>query len=323
MIESQSYENIEISISDDCSTDNTVEEIERLSKIYKYPIIFDRNSQNMGYDRNYRKCIEMATGDYAFVIGNDDSIYGNESIAWLVGLLEQTNYPDIGFCNMMEERTGGTLIKRAIKTTIIGSGTGVALNNYSCFSFVGGLIYKRSTFLLYNTEKYDGSIYSQMYLGVYMIICGARLVSIAEPLVLKDLLLDGVFRKGYRDRISKKWKDFRVVDGGLPSVMNVLISALRDGNSCTQGNAYFIFRRMYCVTYPHWILDYKENGAWPEAFGLIVGLNPLRNENYFLLNRVNRLLIFSFYLMASITAILLPVFIFKKWKQDLYTFFKR
>jgi glycosyltransferase involved in cell wall biosynthesis len=323
MIESQTYPNIEISISDDYSTDNTVEEISKLSTVYKYPILFERNSRNMGYDRNYRKCIEMATGDYAFVIGNDDSLCGVNSIEFLVKFLLENNLPDIGFCNMIEERTGGTLIERASRTVVLGSGTEVALKNYSCFSFVGGLIYKRSTFLKYNTSAYDGSVYSQMYLGVFMIIKGASLFCIKEPLVLKDLLLDGVFRKGYRDRIAKKWSDYRVVDGGLPSVMNVLISALRDGSTLKQSYIYYIFKRMYTITYPHWILDYKENGALPEATGLIVGLNPLRNKNYYILNIKNRFLIFCLYLVASVLGLLLPVFIFKRLKQRLYSYFKR
>ena len=323
MIESQTYPNIEISISDDCSSDSTVADIEQLSKTYKYPIIFDRNHQNLGYDRNYRKCIEMATGDYAFVIGNDDSIYGDQSIECLVEFLQKNSLPDIGFCNMIEERTGGTLIKRAINTTVLGSGTTVALKNYSCFSFVGGLIYKRDTFLKCNTAKYDGSIYSQMYLGVYMIINGAVLFSLKEPMVLKDLLLDGIFRKGYRDTIAKEWRNYKVVDGGLPSVMNVLISALRDGNAMSQQHIFFIFKRMYSITYPHWILDYKENAALPEALGLIVGLNPLRNDNFKMLNGVNRILIYTVYVLASLFALLMPVFIFKRLKQRLYSFFKK
>ena len=218
MIESQTYPHIEISISDDCSTDETELEIRKLALSYKYPIIFDRNPKNLGYDRNYRKCIEMASGDYAFVIGNDDSIYGEKSIEYLVDFIKKNDYPDIGFCNMIEDRTGGTLIGRALATHVIGSGKEIALKNYSCFSFVGGLVYKRSTFLQYNTDRYDGSIFSQIYLGVYMITKGAKLFSIKEPLVLKDILLDGIFRKGYRDRIAKKWKDFRIVDGGIPSV---------------------------------------------------------------------------------------------------------
>lgn len=323
IIAKQTYSDIEISISDDCSTDETVTEIQQLSKTYKYPIVFDRNKVNMGYDRNYRKCIEIASGDYVFVIGNDDSIYGEESIERLVHFLKKNNLPDIGFCNMIEERTGGTFIGRAQETKIIGQGKEVALKNYSCFSFVGGLIYKRDTFLKYNTDKYDGSIYSQMYLGVYMIAKGASLFSIKEPYVLKDLLLNGVFRKGYRDRIAKKWKDFRIVDGGIPSVINVLISALRDAAVLEQNNTYHIFKRMYSITYPHWILDYKENGALPEACGLIIGLNPIKNKNYYLLNRFNRVMIYAIYLGASFFALLTPVFIFKKFKQQIYSFFKR
>ena len=323
IIERQTYPDIEIVISDDCSTDDTVEQIALLSKRYRYPIIFDKNEKNLGYDRNYRKCIEMATGEYAFVIGNDDSIYGEESIKDLVNFLNSNNHPDIGFCNMVEERTGNTLIRRALGTRVIGSGPEVALRNYSCFSFVGGLIYRRSSFMKYNTDKYDGSIYSQMYLGVYMISMGATLFSIDSPLVLKDLLLDGVFRKGYRDTIAKKWKDYKIVDGGLPSVINVLIGGLRDANVLTQKKIFYIFKRMYSVTFPHWILDYKENNALPEALGLIVGLQPVRNRNFNLLNTKNKLIIYSLYASSSVLALGTPVFVFKTFKQKLYTFFKR
>ncbi|NOT76618.1 MAG: glycosyltransferase family 2 protein [Cyclobacteriaceae bacterium] len=323
MIEKQTYPNIEISISDDCSSDNTVEEIANLIPKYKYPIIFDKNEKNMGYDRNYRKCIEMSSGDYSLVIGNDDSIVNEGDIEFLVDFLNKNNLPDIGFCNLIEERTGGTFIKRAMSTGVIGSGPDIALKNYSCFSFVGGLIYKRSTFLKYNTAKYDGSIYAQMYLGVNMIAQGAILFSIEEALVLKDMLLDGVFRKSYRDRIAKKWSDYKVVDGGLPSVINVLINALKDAGQLTQDRAYHIFKRIYLVTYPHWILDYKENGALPEAVGLVSGLNPRRNQNYKELTASNRMLLFLMYLSSSTIALLTPVFIFKTFKQRLYTFFKK
>lgn len=323
IIKEQTFSNIEIVISDDCSTDDTAEQITKLKSLYKYPIVFERNEKNMGYDRNYRKCIEMASGDYALVIGNDDSINGAESIAFLVKFLEQNNYPDIGYCNMLEERTGGTLIKRAWGNRIIGEGSDIALKNYSCFSFVGGLVYKRSVFLQHNTSKYDGSIYAQMYLGVYMISKGAKLFCIEEPLVLKDLLLDGVFRDSYRDRIAKTWKDFKVVDGGMPSVINVLIGALRDAGALTQQRIYIIFRKIYAVTFPHWVLDYKENGAFPEAWGLVRGLKPTKNKNYQLLNLWNKIKIYFIYIFSSAAALLLPVFIFKLFKQKIYAILKR
>jgi glycosyltransferase involved in cell wall biosynthesis len=310
-------------ISDDCSTDNTVEEIQKLSKEYRFPIVFDRNEKNMGYDRNYRKCIEMSSGDYCIVIGNDDSLYEDDAVEKLVKFIKENNFPDIGFCNMIEDRTGGTLIKRASSTGVLGTGPDVAIRNYSCFSFVGGLIYKTTTFAKYNTAKYDGSIYAQMYLGVYMISKGAVLFSMNEPLILKDILLDGIFRNSYRDRIAKKWKDYKVVDGGLPSVINVLIGALKDAGADSQERIYYIFKRIYSITFPHWLLDYRENKALPEAAGLVMGLRPARNQNLSRLTLPNKTLIYGTYLVSVSIGLLTPVFLFKTFKQKLYTFFKK
>ena len=323
IIAKQTYQDIEIVVSDDCSTDETEASIKALALTYKYPIIFSKNEKNEGYDRNYRKCIEMATGDYAFLIGNDDSIVGEDSIARLVDFLKTNNLPDVGFCNMIEERTNNTYIQRATQTAVLGDGSDIATKYYSCFSFVGGLIYKKSTFEKFNTNKYDGSIYAQMYLGVLMIASGCSLFSLKEPFVLKDMLLEGKFRNSYRDRIAKKWKDFKVVDGGLPSVINVLINALDDADALTQKRIRYIFKRMYSVTYPHWILDYKENGALPEAVGLIKGMNPLRNKNFGKLIWFNKIIILSIYAMGSFAALIMPVFLFKKIKSKLYQYFKK
>ena len=323
IIAKQTYQDIEIVVSDDCSTDETEASIKTLALTYKYPIIFTKNEKNEGYDRNYRKCIEMATGDYAFLIGNDDSIVGEDSIARLVDFLKTNNLPDVGFCNMIEERTNNTYIQRATQTAVLGDGADIATKYYSCFSFVGGLIYKKSTFEKFNTNKYDGSIYAQMYLGVLMIASGCSLFSLKEPFVLKDMLLEGKFRNSYRDRIAKKWKDFKVVDGGLPSVINVLINALDDADALTQKRIRYIFKRMYSVTYPHWILDYKENGALPEAVGLIKGMNPLRNKNFGKLRWFNKIIILSIYALGSFAALIMPVFLFKKIKSKLYQYFKK
>ena len=323
IIARQTYPNIEIVISDDCSTDDTTASIEKISPNYKYNIRYERNEVNLGYDRNYRKCIELATGEYALVIGNDDSIKGNDSIEQLVSFIKDNDFPEIGFCNMIEERTGNTFIERALHTQVIGSGADVAMKYYTCFSFVGGLIYKKTAFTKYNTDKYDGSIYSQMYLGSLMISSGCTLFSIREPLVIKDLLLEGKVSNSYRDNIAKSWKEFRKVDGGLPSVMNVLINALTDSGAFTQKRIKFIFTRMYSVTYPHWILDYKENSAFPEAVGLILGMNPIKVKNFKKLTIFNRISIFIIYLSSSFFALLTPVFVFKKIKGKLYRYFKK
>lgn len=323
IIKKQTYHDIEIVISDDCSTDNTEEIIFALIKDYKYPIVYNRNDQNMGYDYNYRKCISLASGKYAIVIGNDDSIFGENSIHKIVEFIKYNNYPDIGFCNLIEASSGNTPINRAIHTKCLGSGTDIALKYYSCFSFVGGLIYKKDTFERYNTSKHDGSIYAQMYLGVYMICMGAVLFSFKEPFVLKDLVLINEHRNSYKDKIARKWSEFKIVDSGLPSVIHVLLSAILDAKQYSAKRAYSIFSRIYRITYPHWILDFKQNKALPEAFGLIIGMNPLLNKDFFKLIFIHRLRIFGSYFIVSIFSLVFPVFIYSSLKQKIYTLLKK
>ncbi|PWU00005.1 MAG: hypothetical protein C5B52_09535 [Bacteroidetes bacterium] len=323
IIEEQTYSNIEVVVSDDCSSDDTPEEIGRLKSIYKYPIVYHRNSRNLGYDANYRQSVALATGEYCIVIGNDDSIFGKDSIHNLVEFIKENQYPEIGFANFVEAKNTGVTIHRARTTEVLGSGPDVAMNYYSCFSFVGGLIYKKSAFDQYNTSKHDGSIYAQVYLGCLMIASGCRLFSIKEPIVIKDLEVKEEERKSYKDVIARKWKDYKMEQGGLPSVINVLIDAFRDARVLTPAIIFKIFRRIYGVTYPHWILDYKSNGAFPAAMGLVHGLWPGKLDNFRLLSFFNRAKIRIIYFFVSVTALLTPVFVYQAIRTRLYDWMKK
>jgi glycosyltransferase involved in cell wall biosynthesis len=320
MLENQTYDDIEIVVSDDCSQDDTIERITELAKTFRYPIILGTNEKNTGYDRNYRKCIELATGDYAFVIGNDDTILDNDSIEYLVDFLEKNNYPDIGYCNYVEEKDQSFVVERARSTKVHGSGIDIAIRHYNGFSFVGGLIYKKEAFNKFNTDKHDGSIYSQMYMGLVMIGSGCKLFTIQRPLVLKDLHNeDGSFRWSYyRDGLPKKWKDFKLMDGGLPSVANVLISATQDALGREDKKlAFKILKRVYSITYPFWIVQYKKYGSLPAAVGLVRGINPRKSINWVKINNFQKIKLFSIYLLVSIIGLATPVFIFDRFERYL------
>jgi len=323
IISRQDYPNIEVVVSDDCSTDETREQITKLVPLYKFPILYHRNSRNLGYDANYRKSIELATGDYCLVIGNDDTLNGEDAVSFLVNFLTHNNYPEIGFSNFVEAAQPSITVQRAYATALLGTGYRVALQYYSCFSFVGGLIYKKSEFDKFNTSKHDGSIYAQMYLGCLMISSGCRLFSIERPLVIKDLEVDGKERKSYKDTIARRWKDYRAQDGGLASVIHVLLSAFRDAGKISQDVVYHIFKRIYTVTYPHWILDYKSNGALPAAVGLVSGMRPGRNLDFGLLSFGNRIKLRLYYSLYSVASLCIPSFLFMKMKQRLYRFAKK
>lgn len=65
----------EICISDNNSTDETFTVIENYSN--KIKINYNKNSSNIGATKNYLKVIEMAKGDFVWLIGDDDLIMPN------------------------------------------------------------------------------------------------------------------------------------------------------------------------------------------------------------------------------------------------------
>jgi glycosyltransferase involved in cell wall biosynthesis len=67
----QNYENIEIIVSDNFSTDNT----EAIVKKYSDPrIIYIRHDKNIGAINNFNYCVNMAKGSYLLLLHDDDKI---------------------------------------------------------------------------------------------------------------------------------------------------------------------------------------------------------------------------------------------------------
>src|SRR5262245_12919162 len=80
----QTYRNIEVVVSDNCSTDRTVELIKGFSdpriKIYS-------NAKNEGLLFNFRKVFSYATGKYMSFLGADDGME-NDAVEKAVNILE-------------------------------------------------------------------------------------------------------------------------------------------------------------------------------------------------------------------------------------------
>ena len=71
---SQSYQHIEIVITDDCSKDQTVDVI---SSFTDKRIKFYQNEKNLGVEGNWNKALKLATGKYCKMMGADDILYPN------------------------------------------------------------------------------------------------------------------------------------------------------------------------------------------------------------------------------------------------------
>lgn len=305
-IAKQTFPNIEISISDDCSTDTTEADIKRIAQTYKYPIRYFRQQTNQGYDRNLRYSIEMATSEYVMILGNDDTINPEYDLTALSKFLIEHNFPDIGFTNFYDAPSK-RIQTRAAVTACLGHGPDVAFRYYSCFSFVGGIIFKKSVFLKYNTAEYDSSIFSQIYHSTVIIASGHELFSIADPVVIKDILPEAQDRKTYLDSLARHWKDYKPTNTGLHSVVHVLVSAFIKTGTLSQALMYRIFRKIYGSTFPFWIVDYRRNRALPAAIGIISGMRPHSIGEFSKLSFLNKIRIYCLYTISSIGGLVIPI----------------
>lgn len=326
-LEGQNHSNFEVIISDDCSTDNTEEIINGLKTSYRFPIVYYRFESNQGYDRNLRKSLELATGAYCFVLGNDDTLANNDVLIQLEHFLIDNGLPDLGFCNYCEYSDESMITRRALSTGIIGKGPEIALKNYSSFSFVAGLIFKKSTFDRFNTDRFDKSIYAQIALALNMICNNAVLFSIDEAWVRKDIIVSNageeIKSNSYRDFINRKWSDIKPADGGLKSVVNVLCTVLESNNLLTNQRLDYIFGKILFNTYPYWVIDYKYNNATPASVGLFLGLQPWKINHFKKMSLFLRIKYLIGFQLVSFIAFLTPSRLFFNFKEQIYTWVKR
>jgi glycosyltransferase involved in cell wall biosynthesis len=94
-ITSQTHQNIEIIISDDCSTDNSQEILRRISATNSKIKLFLQD-KNLGITQNYNFLVSKATAKYIAIFAGDDVMLP-EKIEVQVNLLEKT--PDASFCH--------------------------------------------------------------------------------------------------------------------------------------------------------------------------------------------------------------------------------
>lgn len=83
----QSYEPLEIIISDDCSPDKTYEIIEEMAGAYsgRHRVILNRNPENLGLVGNVNRALGLSSGSIVVMAGGDDvSLRDRVQLSWEV-----------------------------------------------------------------------------------------------------------------------------------------------------------------------------------------------------------------------------------------------
>lgn len=155
-----SPKDIEIFISDNCSSDNTPTVIEEFIK-RGMPIVYNRNKENIGMDGNFFTCMNHSHGQFIWLMGDDDYLVEG-TLSTIINVLK--NHPSIGLMHLRE--------KQEMSKYKLFDKVDSFLKDLSYWStFITGNIFNRDALnSVQNIEKYKGTylLITPLYLTAAM-----------------------------------------------------------------------------------------------------------------------------------------------------------
>jgi len=82
----QRFEDFELIVLDDCSTDNTQEVVGRF--LCDKRVSFEKNEQNVGMVGNWNKCLSKARGEYIKFVFSDDMLASDDALGLMAGIMD-------------------------------------------------------------------------------------------------------------------------------------------------------------------------------------------------------------------------------------------
>ncbi len=210
---------IEICVSDNASTDNTDEEIHNFQADYpSVKLVYSKNDENLGADRNYLRVVELASGEYCWLFGSDDALVPGA----VKSLLSEIKHKfDIYLCNRVDCNNALTPVRKYCWLDIPGDrvydfALQSELEDYfrsarsigAVFSYLSSIIVRKSQ---WNAVTYDtsmtGTAYSHVYILVSLMVNGATLKYLQDTMVYcrfgnDSFALDGAYKRFMIDLVG-------------------------------------------------------------------------------------------------------------------------
>ena len=70
----QARPGLEVCVSDNASTDGVADVVAAFRERYGVPTVYSRNDQNLGVGRNIARAVEIASGEFCWLVGSDDHL---------------------------------------------------------------------------------------------------------------------------------------------------------------------------------------------------------------------------------------------------------
>lgn len=185
---------IEICISDNASSDDTSEMIEKWRERTHIPIVYKSNKENIGPDRNYLAAVDLASGEYCWLFGSDDKLLPNSinDLDYYLDTNSDIYLVDRFRCDfsmkVLDKQSWmatGDKLYDTTRVSELSEYLNSSLSLGAVFSYLSSIVVKRNRWndILFNT-KYIGTAYSHVYYLLTMMRDGVKIQYINTPLVL-------------------------------------------------------------------------------------------------------------------------------------------
>lgn len=324
----QTSRDFEILISDDGSQDDSNEVVPELLQKSGRNFRYYAQPVNLGYDGNVRFCLTVAHGRYVFLLGNDDTLAGPETLGRVAELLRELKCPEVCFTNYGDWGSDN-VVRRALSTKLVGKGAAGAISHFRSFSFVSGLIYEHSAVVQHETDRWDQSIYYQIYIACRILAKGGRLGALDLCAVRKNVQIDQQTVPDYLSKWGNEPWSLQPRHSGLDSVIRVTADAVlplvpKNERSSILRN---IVTKVLVSTYPFWLFEYRRVSNWSFAAGIARDMWPgkllLEYKAKDLLAWRDRCALWLIYLAISSAGLLIPIGVLKRIRNRLADFFRR
>ena len=313
----QTHPDVEVVVADDCSTDDTATVVPAYLEASGLRYSFFRHPRNIGYDGNLRSALAAATGDYLFILGNDDCLPEERTLANVATCIEAHGRPAVVLGNVSDYASPNAVSTRVRATENLGHGVELALQMFRAFSCVAGLVFERCAFHRVNTTKYDDSIYVQMFLASSIIANGGDLLTIKEPIAVVGSHVDGKHANSYVDNLQQfNWR-YRPALGGLDQVGRVVCDAILPclPEAERQNAMWRIFRQLLTYSYTYWLYDYRKHDAYWASLNLAIGCFPTSLTRKVSASPLTLSKLLAVYLPASIVGLGMPLMLLEPVKD--------
>ena len=318
----QTFQDFEVCISDDCSTDGRAEELQQLLRELKIPFVYRRQGENRRYDSNLRSAIALASGEYCLLMGNDDCLAEDttlESLRAILGNLPQVGVVITNFKNFVS----GQITRRIVRTGNAGSGPAVAVRSFRNFSFVSGTLLRRDRAQAWTTDRWDGIEMYQMYVGSRIIAEGYELLELNMVAVRKDIAIPGESIDSYVTRPRLDPCPIVERETSLAQVGALVSDAIRPyaGKQLAWYDLQILLQ-VLLFTYPFCVLVERRVQSWKYAAGKCLGTRPRNLFSRMSVPPIHRWFLRGVFFVVTCVALLMPISLFDAFQPKLFAISK-